>query len=73
MACSVSEQRTTVFGAGEQHIAVFGTGKQRTESERKAYCSICGKEMSVYDADIMSADGNEAICQECLKKTLKNQ
>lgn len=49
------------------------TPVEMVQSERKAYCSICGKEMSVYDADIMSADGNEAICQECLKKTLKNQ
>ena len=42
------------------------------EIERKAYCSICGKEMSIYDADIQRADGGEPICQECLQKVLKN-
>ena len=40
--------------------------------ERKAYCSICGKEMSVYDADIQRADGGEPICKECLQKSLNN-
>lgn len=40
--------------------------------ERKAYCSICGKEMSVYDADIMRANGDEPICKECLQKALNN-
>ena len=41
------------------------------QSERKAYCSVCGKEMSVYDADIMSANGQQVVCQECLKKSLE--
>ena len=41
-------------------------------SERKAYCSVCGKEMSVYDADIMEADGHDPICKECMQKALKN-
>jgi len=41
-------------------------------TERKAYCSICGKEMSIYDADIQRADGGEPICKECLQKALKN-
>jgi len=40
-------------------------------AERKAYCSVCGKEMSVYDADIQRADGNEPVCEECMKKVLK--
>lgn len=39
-------------------------------SERKAYCSACGKEMSVYDADIMSSNGEQVICKECLEKAL---
>jgi hypothetical protein len=39
-------------------------------TERKAYCSACGKEMSVYDADIMSANGQQIICKECLEKAL---
>lgn len=38
--------------------------------ERKAYCSICGKEMSVYDADIQRADGMEPVCKECMEKAL---
>lgn len=44
---------------------------EMVNSERKAYCSICGAEMSVYDADVMRADGHEPICKECMKKTLK--
>jgi len=43
------------------------------QAERKRYCSVCGKEMSVYDADIQEADGHEIICTECLQKALKNQ
>ena len=42
------------------------------EAERKRYCSICGKEMSIYDADIQEADGQEPICKECMMKALKN-
>ena len=41
------------------------------EVERKRYCSVCGKEMSVYDADIQEASGQEPICKECMQKTLK--
>lgn len=42
-----------------------------TEVERKRYCSICGKEMSVYDGDIQEASGQEPICKDCMKKALK--
>ena len=42
-------------------------------TERKRYCSVCGKEMSVYDADIQEADGHEPICKECMEKVFKNQ
>jgi len=42
-----------------------------TEVERKRYCSVCGKEMSVYDADIQEASGQEPVCKECMQKTLK--
>ena len=42
------------------------------EKERTRYCSICGREMSVYDADIQEADGHEPICEECMMKALKN-
>ena len=41
--------------------------------ERKRYCSVCGKEMSVYDGDIQEANGSEIICKDCLKKALKNK
>ena len=43
------------------------------QAERKRYCSVCGKEMSVYDADIQEADGHEPICTECMQKALKNE
>ena len=43
------------------------------QGERKRYCSVCGKEMSVYDADIQEADGHEPICKECMQKALNNQ
>ena len=49
------------------------TPVEMVNSERKAYCSICGKEMSVYDADILSADGEQVICKECLEKALNNK
>ena len=41
-------------------------------TERKAYCSVCGREMSVYDADIQRADGIEPVCKNCMEKALKN-
>ena len=41
------------------------------EVERKRYCSICGKEMSVYDADIQEASGQEPVCKECMQKAFK--
>ena len=43
------------------------------EGERKRYCSVCGREMSVYDADIQEADGGEPICKECIQKALNNK
>lgn len=43
------------------------------DAERKRYCSVCGKEMSVYDADVQEADGQEPVCKECMMKALKNQ
>lgn len=42
-------------------------------TERKRYCSVCGKEMSVYDADIQEADGHKPICKDCLNKALKKE
>lgn len=38
--------------------------------ERKQYCSICGQEMSTYDADIQKASGYKPICVNCMKQTL---
>lgn len=43
------------------------------DAERKRYCSVCGKEMSVYDADIQEADGHEPICKDCMAQALKTQ
>ena len=42
------------------------------QHERKAYCSLCGREMSIYDADIQKANGSEPICNLCLEKSLNN-
>jgi hypothetical protein len=49
------------------------TPVEMVNTERKAYCSACGKEMSVYDADIMSANGQQVICKECLEKALNTK
>lgn len=38
--------------------------------ERKAYCSVCGKEMELYDHDIQKANGHEPICKECMSKVM---
>jgi len=46
---------------------------EMVNTERKAYCSVCGKEMSVYDADVMSANGQQVICKECLEKALNTK
>jgi hypothetical protein len=46
---------------------------EMVESERKAYCSICGKEVSIYDADILEASGQPVICKECMDKVFKNE
>lgn len=43
------------------------------EAERKAYCTICGKEVSIYDADILEASGQPVICKDCMNKVLKNE
>ena len=45
---------------------------EMVNSERKRYCSVCGKEMSTYDADILEASGQPVICKECMEKVLKN-
>lgn len=42
-------------------------------TQRKQYCSVCGQEMSVYDADIQRANGGKPICVNCLKKALINE
>lgn len=44
---------------------------EMVQSERKRYCSVCGREMSVYDADIQEADGKPIICQDCMKKVFE--
>jgi predicted RND superfamily exporter protein len=46
---------------------------EMVNTERKRYCSVCGREMSVYDADIQEADGHKPICKDCLNKALKNE
>ena len=39
---------------------------------RKRYCQVCGKEINVYDGDILEYDNGFVICEECRQKALKN-
>lgn len=41
--------------------------------ERKRHCSICGKEMSVYDGDIQEANGDEPVCSDCMRKAFESE
>ena len=41
------------------------------DAERKRYCSACGREVSVYDGDIMEFNGDEVLCSHCLSKSFK--
>ena len=41
-----------------------------SNKERVRYCSVCSKEMSVYDGDITEETYGYPICKECLEKTL---
>lgn len=41
-----------------------------SNQERVRYCSVCGKQMSVYDGDITEETYGYPICKECLEKTL---
>jgi DNA-directed RNA polymerase subunit RPC12/RpoP len=38
------------------------------ESNRVGYCSVCGKEVSTYDGDILESNGSDVLCNECLMK-----
>ena len=40
--------------------------------ERKRYCTVCGREMSVYDGDILESQGKPVICTECMKSAMEN-
>lgn len=41
--------------------------------ERVEYCSVCGKEMNKYDADIQREDGLMPMCTDCFKKYLEDK
>lgn len=41
-----------------------------SNTERVRYCSVCSKEMSVYDGDITEETYGYPICKECLENTL---
>lgn len=41
--------------------------------EKKHFCHLCGREVDEYSANIQMADGQPPICNECLKKALKNK
>lgn len=40
------------------------------EKERVRYCSVCGKEIPVYDGDILDYTTGKPMCLECYKKSL---
>lgn len=42
------------------------------ESNRKRYCSVCGREVDTYDGDIMESMNGRIICRECLMKREDN-
>ena len=46
---------------------------EMVHAERKAYCYVCGREMSVYDADIMEANGEHPICKSCMEMALNGK
>ena len=57
----------------------FVNEKERKEAaaqvgdvRRKRYCQVCGKEINVYDGDILEYDNGFVICEECRQKALKN-
>ena len=43
------------------------------ETNRKRYCSSCGKEISVYDGDVLEYNGMDVLCDECQLKAIKNK
>ena len=49
------------------------TAAQMGDVKRKRYCQVCGKEINVYDGDIMAYDNGMVICEECRQKVLKKQ
>lgn len=58
-----------------EHMAKKYANKELRETpidfktyERKHYCSVCGKEISVYDGDILTYEGIGPVCTDCLKK-----
>lgn len=44
---------------------------QVAEVKRKRFCSVCGKEVPIYDGDIQEATNGVVLCEECLEKALK--
>lgn len=40
---------------------------------RKRYCSVCGKEMSLYDGDIQAFENKKPICNECMQKVMQKK
>lgn len=41
------------------------------ETQRKRYCSSCGKEIDLYDGDITEKSYGYPLCNECIKKLKK--
>lgn len=64
-----SKSMAEKYDKKERKNAPIEIGQMR----RKRYCAVCGKEMSVYDADIQEANGQEPICKECMQKAFNNK
>ncbi len=41
-------------------------------SNRKRYCSACGKEISLYDGDILKYGDMDVLCNDCRKKKIND-
>ena len=49
------------------------TELELVETKRKRYCQMCGKEINVYDGDILESIGDMVLCNECMEKVKTNQ
>lgn len=57
----------------ENHERRSGSDIPLASVERVRYCSACGKQINVYDGDILEADGKQVLCLDCLKKAMEKK